>query len=374
MSDLTVFRRVAFVLCVLGGFGAIPAFAAGVDIYEVQGVNVDVSAETAAKAREKALADGERDAFNQLLRRLTLAGDRDRLPNLDKDEITSYVRDFAVSNEKTSAGRYLASLTVRFKRESVRKLLTDFNLPFAETLSMPVLILPVFQSGGSMALWDDPNPWRNAWAELGGRYGLVPMLQPFGDLADVGAISPAQAVQGDRPRLKGIAERYRVRDVVVVYGLQRLDPTSQRQSLEVYITRYGNDPDPQTETYPLNQAEGENESALLSRAVNRIADAIEDAWKQQNILDLSHPNVAAVAVPVTGLKDWIAVQKRLKDVPLIRRTEMVLLSLDEIRVNIHYVGNTSQLSNALAQTKLTLVNEDGEWVLYLADIRPPGKT
>jgi len=374
MSDLTELKRFLLVVCVFAGFGTAPAVGAGSDIYEVRNVRVDVSAETASKAREKALADGERAAFERLMRRLTMAADRERLPNLDKGEIRSYVRDFAVSNEKTSAGRYLANLSVRFKRESVRKLLNDFNLPFAETLSKPVLVLPVFQSGGSMALWDDPNPWRGAWADLRARSGLVPLIQPMGDLGDVGAINPVQAIQGDRPRLKVVAERYQAQDVVVVYGLQRLDPASGRQSLEVYVTRYGKDPDPETDTYPFNQEEGESASDLLTRAVTRISDAIDDDWKRRNILDLSHPNVAAIAVPVTGLKDWIAVQARLKDVPLIRRAEMVLLSLDEIRINLHYVGNTTQLRNALAQAELTLVNEDGEWVLYLADVRPAGKT
>ncbi len=374
MSDLNVFMRFSLIVCLFYGFAVDFAVAAGSDIYEVRGVNVDVNAETAAKAREKAVVEGERDAFMRLLRRITLATDRDRLPNLDKGEIRSYVRDFAVSNEKTSAGRYLASLSIRFNRESVRNLLNDFNLPFAETKSSPVLVLPVFQTGGTAALWDDPNPWRDAWAELGARGGLVPLIQPLGDLGDVGAINPVQAVQGDRPRLTLIAKRYKTPDVVVAYGLQRMDPDTQRQSLEVYVTRYGQDDDPETETYPLNQLKGESGVALLTRAVGNISDAIEDEWKRRNILDTGNPNVAAVAIPVTGLKDWISVQARLKDVPLIRHSEMVLLSLDEIRVNIHYIGNTTQLANALAQAELTLVNEDGEWVLYLSDIHAAGKS
>ena len=53
---------------------------------------------------------------------------------------------------------------------------------------------------------------------------------------------------------------------------------------------------------------------------------------------------------------------------------MVLLSLDEVRINLHYVGQTEQLTGALAQAELTLVNEDGEWVLYLADVRPADKS
>jgi len=370
MSDLSILTRVILVLSIFGcgGFSTTTAWAA--DLYEVSGVNVDATAITATKAREQALADGEREAFARLLQRLTLAADRDRLPQPDQRELATYVRDFAVSNEKSSAGRYLASMSVRFNRDAVHKLLTDLDLPFAETVSSGVLVLPVFQADGSLALWDDPNPWRDAWATSGGRGGLVPLVRPLGDIGDVGMISPTQAVQGDRPRLQRIAGRYGVSDVIVIYGLQRLDPTSQRQSLEVYVTRYDKDPDPQTETYPFNQQEGESAQGLLRRAVAKISNAIEDAWKIRNVLDLKHPNVAAVAVPVSGLQDWIAVQTRLESVPLVRRIEMVLLSLDEVRINLHYVGDIDQLRNAMTQAKLNFLNEDGEWVLYLAGARP----
>jgi len=378
MSDLSLLKiRLGFI-CLIAALAYVssvqPAVSASKDIYEIHGVDVDVTAETAALARVKALAEGEQVAFRRLLEQLTLAGDRDRLPVLDKAELSTYVRDFGVSNEKTSSGRYLARLSYRFKRGAVRSLLNEFNLPFAETISSPVLVLPVFQAGGGMALWDDPNPWREVWAKKGEKSGLVPLVQPLGDLKDVGAITATQAVQGDLPRLNKIAARYLSKDVVVAYGLQRLDPVSKLLSLEVYVTRYDNKPDPETETFPFIQNEGESTDALLRRAVNGVSDMIEDGWKRSNVLDLNHPNIATIAVPITGLADWIAVQKRLKDVPLIRRTELVLLSLDEVRINLHYVGQTEQLTGALGQAELTLVNEDGEWVLYLADVRPADKS
>jgi len=378
MSDLSLLKiRVGFI-CLIAAFLSVsavqPANGTAKNIYEIHGVDVDVTAETAALARVEALAKGEQIAFSRLLEQLTLVGDRDRLPILDKAELSTYVRDFGVSNEKTSSGRYLARLSYRFKRSAVRKLLTEFNLPFAETISSPVLVLPVFQAGGGMALWDDPNPWRDVWAEKGERSGLVPLVQPLGDLKDVGAISATQAVQGDRPRLNKVAARYFSKDVVVAYGLLRMDPVSKLRSLEVYTTRYDNKPDPETETFPFTQNEGESVDALLRRAVNGVSDMIEDEWKRRNVLDLNHPNVATIAVPITGLADWIAVQKRLKDVPLIRRTEMVLLSLDEVRINLHYIGEAEQLTSALGQAELTLVNEEGEWVLYLADVRPADKS
>lgn len=352
---------------------AIPAVQASEEVFEVRNVAVDVTDESATQARSKALQEGSRLAFQRLLQRLTLLRDRDRLPRLDQQEIASLVRDFAVSDEKTASKRYLAKLSYRFRRQEVRNLLKDFNLQFAETKSKPVLILPVYQAGGAIALWVDPNPWRVAWNRSAEFDGLVPLLRPAGDLADVGAIGPEQAVEGDRERLQAIADRYQTSDVIVAYAQLRLDAAVARQRLEVLVTRYGSDPEPQTQNLQFRQSETESVEQLLDRAVLEVGEHIENQWKEDNLLKLNRPNIAAVAVPITGLKDWLRVRDRLKGVALVRQAELVLLSLDEARVNLHYVGDPEQLRVSLGQADLTMVKEDGEWVIYLTGLTPSGK-
>jgi len=349
-------------------FGVYVSQQAHADVFEVSDVVVDVTDESATLARKKALEQGSSAAFQRLLERLTLLRDRPRLPRLEQAEIASFVRDFGVSDEKTASKRYLARLSYRFKRNEIRALLKDFNLEFAETQSKPVLILPVFQTAGTIALWDDPNPWRDAWANAAVLEGLVPLRRATGDLADVASIGPEQALRGDRERLQAIADRYETGAVIVVNGQMGLDAVFTRQRLDVFVTRYGNDPEPLTEELFYQQGEQETIEQLLTRAAFEVADHIENQWKETNLLKLDRPNIAAVAVPITGLGDWIEVQERLKAVALVRRAELILLSLDEARVNLHYVGEPEQLRVSLGQADLTMVQEDGEWVIYLASL------
>lgn len=344
------------------------------DVFEIRNVVVDVTDESATLARKKALDQGSAAAFQSLLERLTLLRDRPRLPRLESAEISSFVRDFGVSDEKTASKRYLARLSYRFKRDEIRALLKDFNLEFAETQSKPVLVLPVFQTAGTIALWDDPNPWRDAWSTASVAEGLVPLRRPRGDLADVGSIGPEQALRGDRESMQAIADRYEAGAVIVVNGQMGLDPAVARQRLDVFVTRYGNDPEPMTEELVYQQGEQETVAQLLTRAAFEVGDHIENQWKESNLLKFNRPNIAAVAVPITGIRDWIMVQERLKAVALVRRAELVLLSLDEARVNLHYVGDPEQLRVSLGQADLTMVQEDGEWVIYLATLIGSGKS
>ena len=359
---------IAFFAILTVTFGLVSPAKAISDVFEVRNVVVDVTDDSASLARKKALRQGADIAFQRLLERLTLMRDHQRLPRLGQEEIASFVRSFDVADEKTASKRYLAKLSYRFKRDDIRKLLKDYNFQFAETLSKPVLILPVFQSAGAIALWDDPNPWRTSWSEVAETETMVPLIRPRGDLVDVGSIGPEQAIQGDRQRLQQIADRYETGDVIVAYAQLRLNAAVARQRLAVFVTRYGSDPEPITDELQFQQTETEMVPELLARAAVTVGHHIENQRKQDNLLKLNRPNIAAVAVPITGIKDWLLIQDRLKKVALVRKAELVLLSLDEARVNLHYVGEPEQLRVSLGQADLTMVQEEDEWVIYLTDV------
>ncbi len=359
---LALFRGLFLAGVFLALSAPVPARAG--EAFEVRNVMVDVTAATAAAARKMALAGGERTAFYRLLKRLTLLADRDRLPDLSDEEIAAFVQDLEVTQEKTSSVRYLASLNFRFKKEAVRGFLIDNYLSFAETESKTVLVLPVYESAGALLLFDDPNPWRKAWEERSAIKGLVPMVLPQGDLADIAAIGAEQALDGDAQRLRAIAGRYGAYETLVVHGIHRLD-ASGLPKMEVYATRFSPSQPEQTIVRTYAGRKGEDTNSLLVRAAKGTAALVEDAWKRDNQLQFDKRDVIAVSVPIGGLDDWLGIKKRLGDVAVIRRVELVLLSLDEVRINLHYIGSPEQLSLALEQMDMTLTQAGDGWTLAL---------
>ena len=350
--------------------------AAAQDVFEVSGVAVDVTAETAAAARARALASGEQRAFEILLDRLTLKSDIDRLPVLSAADRAELVQDLSVANEKTSAVRYLAELTFRFKPREVRRLLRDLAIDFAETPSKPVLVLPVYRAAGVVVLWDDPNPWRDAWSGIGGAdglAGLVPMEFPAGGLADIAVIGAAQAAAGDRARLKALSGRYGTSDVIVALAELAAAPGGA-PSISVTVNRYGESVSEQAIVSGVTGRPGEAVEAVLRRAAAQVADEIEDQWKADNLIQFERSEIVAVVLPITSLGDWVTARSRLRGVAVVDRIDLVLLSRDEARLNIRYLGDIGQLALALAQADLGLREEGGSWILELgsgAAPRPP---
>ena len=346
-----------------------PAGSAAIaqDVFEVSGVAVDVTAETAAAARARALAAGEQRAFEILLDRLTLKSDMDRLPVLRAADRAELVQDLSVANEKTSAVRYLAELTFRFKPREVRRLLRDLAIDFAETPSKPVLVLPVYRAAAVVVLWDDPNPWRDAWSGIGGSgapAGLVPMELPAGGLADIAAIGAAQAAAGDRARLEALSGRYGTSDVIVALAELEAAPGGA-PSISVTVNRYGESVSEQAIVTGVTGRPGEAVEAVLRRAAAQVADEIEDQWKADNLIEFERSEIVAVVLPITSLGDWVTARSRLGRVAVVDRIDLVLLSRDEARLNIRYLGDIDQLALALAQADLSLREEGGGWILEL---------
>jgi hypothetical protein len=366
--------QVGLLVAVLVAATTTVARAQAPGVFEVKGVAVDVTAKTAAQARERALAEGEGVAFRRLLERLTLRADHPRLPKPNSREISFYIKDFAVADEKTSPVRYLARLSYRFQAGLIRRLLTDSDLPFAETPSKPVMVLPVYQAAGALLLWDDPNPWREAWKAVPPLDGLVPLALPLSDLADIAAIGAEQAVKGDARRLNAVATRYGAGDVIVAHATLGISTRLGRPELEVFVTRYGTALQEQTIVKSFLAAEGEGVDSLLGRAAVELARQVEDNWKKDNLLEFETSAVAAAKVPIQRLQDWLEVRKRLSGIAVVDRVDMILISLDEVRINIHYFGAAEQLVLAFEQADLLMSAEGGEWALSLAASSPLGKS
>lgn len=361
------FGAVVLALCILG-LGAAPGSSGAwaQEVFTIAQLKVDATAETAATAREKALAAGERRALRRLFERLALKADYGRLPSLDRSRISDLVKSFEVEEEKTSRGRYLATLKFHFKPKAVRRLLRDSDIRFAETLSKPVLVLPIYEMAGALALWDDPNPWRAAFSRLEKRDSLVPLVMPLGDILDIADIGAEQAVRGDDARLSAIARRYGAADTLVALASYSTVASGNLPEVRVNVIRYGAVGQGRTFVERFTAAPDEEIEALLLRAVRSVTIQVEENWKHDNLLRFDREGLLTVAVPITRLEDWIEVKKRLGRVAFIRRSDLVYLSRDEARAELRYIGDEEQLTLALAQNDLVLSRGAISWILKLS--------
>ncbi len=352
-------------MLLLGALCALSAPAAAqsrFDVFTIAPVRVDVTAASASAARDQALIEGERRALQMLIERLTLAAGRSRLPQPNSAQLSDLVQGFEVANERRSGVRYIADYTFHFRPDSVRQLLGQAGIAFAETPSKPLVVLAVLLDGDRAALWDDPNPWRDAWARAKLPPGLVPLVIPLGEIADVAAIDTDAALHGDDARLRSLSQRYDGDDVLVTAATVSQSAT---RSLDVVTSRYtpGNPASRQTWSNSVTANPTESDTAMMTRALADTMARVEEAWKVANILDLRQSGTLTVRVAAGSLRDWIVVRDRLTGIPAVRSSQLMSIDRGGARVEIRYVGDPAQLRLALAQRDLELSGNDPDWVL-----------
>lgn len=364
-------RLSVLILLAIGLAAPSPAAAAAVaDVFTVLDVRVDTTAKTAAAARKIALADGHRQAFARLLARLVPNHMQDRVPRTSAADLAEMIRDFGIDEEKTSPVRYLATLRVRFKRSAVRGLLRHAEVPFAETPSKPVLVLPVYRRAGALLLWDRSNGWRQAWAALPPGDGLVPMILPEGVLADINDIGPEQALRAETARLEAIARRHGAADILLASARLRAGGSAAATVLQVDVSRFGPVGEARTVVRSFMAGDGETETALLERAALAVRTEVEELWKRDNLLRFGDTRELTAVTRLSGLADWVEVRRRLSQVAFVQSSDLLGLSRIEATVRLSFIGDEKQLVLALAQRDLSLTRGAVTWILHLEQTAP----
>jgi hypothetical protein len=335
--------------------------ASAADIYSMSGIKVDATAANAQAAQDQALVEGQQRALRLLLERLTSDVDHARLPAPSPAEVEALVASFEVADEKRSIARYLATLTINFRADAVRDLLARAGIGFVESASEAVLVLPVYQEAqGLSRLWGDPNPWREAWTRIDPSSGLVPILVPYGELADVEAIDVDAALAGDPGRIGAISARYDAAGALV--AIARAVPEPGIVAVDLEIRRFGSASGPIMVERISGEA-GETFDRMLERAARTAVSRLDAEWKTANLVSNQQPGQIEVETAIAGLENWLTIRRRLENTPRVRALQVIELRRQSARLSLDYVGDIESLRALLGQRGLLLEDQFGSWTL-----------
>ena len=186
------------------------------------------------------------------------------------------------------------------------------------------------------------------------------MVNPLGDLPDLSALTASQAVNGDAERIATIAGRYAANGALVATASVKDNPAG---SVEIYASAFGRGATDTVFSETFRPAEGETPDAVMDRARDWLRMAVDDAWKDRNLIRFGQEAVVLVRVPIRSLSDWNDIRRRLDDIAIIYKRELLSLALDRAMVDLYFTGDADQLRTALAQKDLALEAELGQWVL-----------
>lgn len=364
-NQYKAFKVTLFILglvffCLL--FSVNNSFAQQKDLYSVEDQQIDVTADNPVQARENAIFEAQRTAFDVLAQRMLPDDEYQALPAFSDDVISSLVKGFSVKNERTAATRYRADFTIQFDQLRVERLFGLSGVGYSETTSRPLVVLPFLQMGSRLMIWEEPNPWRETWQSAVLDTGLVPIHVPLGDIADMADVPDASVFSGQAGNLTAIAERYGAGSVILAVA------KSQGAALDVseglLVTLYSASRQGVERINDIMVPAGEGVS--FSMAMNNVVNYLRNDWKQQTItLESVENKTLPVQVSFNGLGQWIEIKQRLEGLALIEKINSDSMTHNRADLTLEYTGTLEGLRLALDQSDLTLSETKVEGVGYL---------
>ncbi|MEG6509933.1 DUF2066 domain-containing protein [Methyloligella sp. 2.7D] len=366
-----------------------PAFAAS-SLYDVDSIDVDVTASDAVAAQKKAMAEAQAKGADILLKRLVAPSDYAQLPKLSAQEIEGLVTGVSIQSERYSTTRYIATLGVSFSPPAVQQLLASRGLMINDQRAPEIKILPIVLNGQVQG--DDPFGWYNSWANLDLSHGLAPatVVTPINWLTTerLGAI-----LNGDYNAFQFLENQYGGGPLVIAIAELGSDPAVG----QVLVTRlYGADSTGDVDSSQMEPIENGDIQAAALRAAQMNYSEIENRWKattaqvsmqqqrprrqkkrggflsnffggqeEQVAAPMPPPMPAApppmempaaaakqnisATVEFAGLDGWQQMRQRLNSVPGVESLAVNSLSPNNAFVTFGYAGSMQAFEDQLAQ-------------------------
>ncbi|MFZ2869078.1 DUF2066 domain-containing protein [Zavarzinia sp.] len=324
---------------------ALPARA---ETYSVEGVVAQATAADPLAARDAATTKAQREALDTLLKRLAAQGGAGRLPPVTDQLVFQTMQGFEVQQEKTTATSYSAILTVEFRREAIDQLLAGAGVDYVEAADHPLAVVPLFIGPAGPVLFEGDNPWRAAWDRRNTGADALKLVIPQGDLADLQALNPEAARQGDVAGLTQIAQHYDASGAIVAQA------TESANGLAVSVGDAGQAPF-YTGSFP---------AGAYDQAATAAAAAVQERYRSQNAVPAGPPASLQATAVFAGLKEWQALKAAIQATPGVRKVSVRKLMVGKATVIVDYQGEPAGLRNMLSQRGVGLDLGAEGWQLH----------
>lgn len=347
-------------------------------LYQITGIEVDVTAKSAAAARDLAIQTAERKGFEQLAEQLEATIQIDKISDND---LAAIVQNYDVEQEKHSSTRVIGRYTVQFRPAATRRFFDKLGTSYSEKMPDTILVLPVTKANKRFILWEEPTPWRSAWDSSNKRKDSLAL--PAGDLDDVKLISTNEAIGGKSSALHALADKYAAKGGTVV---TILTPATDKDAGKLETSFYDSDGDFQTTiTQPVPpMSPNDKPDMMLGNLAKDIKKAIQAKRHTSSgnkpagattgvSSEIPTPASApphetlSITASVNSLAEWAMIKRQIDALPMVDNTSLNTITRGSAKFDLTYHGDLRALQAAMGDNRMSLGQSGakGDWIMMI---------
>jgi len=259
-----------------------------------------------------------------------------------------------LADEKNTATKYMATLTVRFREDKVQAFLTAHQIPFLRQELPSAVVVPVFEKEEKLLTLDDQNPWY-AYLKTAS-ISDERIVVPTGELEDLMWVQEALNNQ-DMSILKKLSEKYETESVFV------LGISDEGSSIRIRTRYVPTEPILETEKYVAKS--GSDSGNLIPGVWAQVLADRKELWNRVKMQNFESAMTFWIQVPIAQLSEWQGIRRKLEKADFLENFMIRGFRPGEIWINWQYKGTSLELNRQLRALGLYLDVGDtsGVWVL-----------
>ncbi len=338
-------------------FFSMNAFAS--DVFVLTDVAVFAVGENTSDAQIKAVEMGQKEAFHLLMSKIV---DGQTPVSFEEEfDVTPFVQDVSVSDEKMTSQTYKGILTVRFKAEPIRKLLMEKEAQFLTSLPNPMLLVPVFEDEAQKFVFTKDNPIYSYWMRENPKFNLFQIKNV--DSSDVKLQEAQRAWESNSfSAYKKILNELGVSSVLVFH----IKKSGDHYAVETTVL-----PQNSAVQAHVSLSVMDDRTALEKIIKDLVADAfrnMQKRWVYLSTKTASPVEIYNLVTPVSKVSDLKRVKDKMNQLNFAEKVEIKGFKNKLLAVDIAFRGDLDELEQKLKLNQMRIESygvTDTEMPLFL---------
>ena len=324
------------------------------NVFTVNNVNVEGIVDTNF-SREKYLNKAFIDSFDNLMKKIILSRDLNKIKDIKLKEIKNLISSFQILEESYSQDNYKLKIKISYNDIKVKKFLAKENISFSQPKNISSLFYPVLFINEEIQNLNE-NFFYKKWTEVTIKDETINFILPLEDLDDVTKII----------KMKDNIEKLNVDDLVNKYDIKNyvfalMD--YQNKKLNVHLKmNFNNNKISKNFFYTVQNI---NDEAKLEVIIKDLKFKIIDIWKEENLINLLMPLSIKLKFQHLNLNNLDELRKVLSKISTINKYTLEEFNTKYSYFKIYYYGDPKKLKSELSKFGYQLENVQGYWELYL---------
>ena len=288
--------------------------------------------------------------FNQLIEKILLKKDIEKLSNLNFLTIKELVTFYQISNvsEKEKKGEYV-SFSITFDKDKVHNLFYKNGISYSDIFDKELYILPVLVKNIDIFIFNNNFFYEN-W-NLIYETDLIEFILPLENIEII------QKINNNKNNLinidvSSLLREYQKKNLALVF--------IENNKNKVYIkARIQN----KNITKNLNIKNVNSEKEINENIISETKKELINLIKSENLIDIRTPAFLNVKLNLNKKNNLVELKSRMKNIDLIENIFVQDFNKDSINLRIKYLGKLDKIIDQLKNQNINLQFINDQWAI-----------